>query len=67
MPMLLCISRCFIRTAGDVLKKFDKLKSEAVQREAVKEQIRIRVIGLGWKDLRHAWSKNGVAYLAVVL
>ena len=72
MPMLLCISRCFIspacwRTARDVMRNFNKLKSETAQREVMKEQIRIRVIGLGWKDLRHAWSKNGIVYLVVVL
>ena len=55
------------RTARDIMRNFNKLRSETAQREAMKEQIRIRVIGLGWKDLHHAWSKNGIAYLAVVL
>ena len=30
--------------------------------KAVEEQIRIRVIGFGWKDLHHAWSNCGVEY-----
>ena len=55
------------RTSRDVHKNFNGLKSETAQREAMKEQIRIRVIGLGWKDLSHAWSQNGVAFAAVVL
>jgi hypothetical protein len=27
-----------------------------------KEQIRINVLGFGWKDLHHPWSKDGVDY-----
>jgi hypothetical protein len=30
----------------------------------MKEQIRIYVIGFGWKDLHHPWSKEGRAYTA---
>ena len=33
----------------------------------MKEQIRIRVIGFGWKDLGHPWSINGVTYTASTL
>ena len=29
---------------------------------AIKEQIRIRVVGFGWKDLSHPWSKDGREY-----
>ena len=28
----------------------------------MKEQIRIRVIGFGWKDLHHPWSRDGRDY-----
>ena len=30
----------------------------------MKDQIRIRVIGFGWKDLGHPWSRNWVTYPA---
>ena len=47
------------RTKSDAKKTFDKLNSRAARIDAVKEQIRIRVIGFGWKDLHHPWSYNG--------
>ena len=28
----------------------------------MKEQIHIRVVGFGWKDLHHAWSEGGIAH-----
>ena len=43
-------------------KNFSKLNSGAAKLAAIKDQIRIRVIGFGWKDLHHPWSKNGVDY-----
>ena len=46
----------------DAKKYFSKLNSRAAKLEAVKDQIRIRVIGFGWKDLHHRWSKNGADY-----
>ena len=30
--------------------------------DEVKEQIKMKVLGLGWNDLHHAWSKNGTKY-----
>ena len=51
----------------DVRSNFVKLSSKTAKREAMKEQIQIRVIGCGWKDLGHAWLKNGVAYLGTEL
>ena len=45
-------------------RKFDALGSDTAKREAVKDQIRIRVNGLGWKDVHHAWSLKGVDYTA---
>ena len=50
------------RTKKDAQKSFESLTSKAAKLEAVKEQIRIRVIGFGWKDLHHAWSNCGVEY-----
>jgi hypothetical protein len=38
------------------------LTSATAKLNATKEQIRTRVLGFGWKDLHHPWSKNGVAY-----
>ncbi len=42
--------------------QFKKLISVSAELNAVKEKIRVCVLGLGWKDLHHLWSKNGVAY-----
>ena len=50
------------RTVREIHRNFNELGSDTAQREAMKTQIRIRVIGLGWKDLGHAWSKNGYVY-----
>ena len=44
-----------------------KLKSDTARREELKEQIRIRWLGLGWIDCQHAWSSKGVDYSAKVL
>ena len=48
-------------------RNFSKLTSETAKKEAVKEQIRVRVVGFGWKDLLCAWSKDGKAYSADTL
>ncbi len=50
------------RTKNDAQKAFESLRSKAARMEAIKEQIRIRVIGFGWKDHHHAWSNYGVEY-----
>ena len=39
-----------------------KLTSITAKKKAVKEQIKVRVVGFGCKDLHHAWSKQGVDY-----
>ena len=52
------------KTTAAARKKFNELGSETAKRDAVKDQIRIRVNGLGWKDLHHAWSLQGVDYTA---
>ena len=36
-----------------------KLTSNTAKIDALKENIRIRVIGLGWSDLATPWSRNG--------
>jgi len=54
-------SACW-RTAASAQTHFKKLTSVTAKREAVKDQIRIRVLGFGWDDLHHPWSKDGVAY-----
>ena len=49
---------CWI-TIQDIYKHFRKLQSRTAQLEIIKVQIKIWVIGLGLKDLNHAWSKDG--------
>jgi len=39
------------------------LVSKTAKLEVVKFQIRICVIGFGWKDLHHPWSEQGVDFL----
>lgn len=46
-------------TREEVHQRFNNLSSETARKEAVKEQIRIRVLGFGWKDLHIPWSKDG--------
>ena len=41
---------------------FKSLTSLTARLDAVKEQIRIRVLGFGWKDLHHPWSRDGKAF-----
>ena len=45
-------------------REYNKLESHTAKLNAVKNQIRIHVIGFGWKDLHHPWSKNGKVYTA---
>jgi len=53
--------RC-LKTVADVTAALKKLKSEASRLAELKEQIRIRVIGLAWSDLHTPWSKGGEAF-----
>ena len=46
----------------DVDREIKKLKSVSAKLSALKENIRIRVIGFGWSNFAHPWSKNGIAY-----
>ncbi len=50
------------KKATDVNRGLRKLTSKSAKLEAVKENIRMRVVGLGWDDCRTAWSKNGKEY-----
>ena len=42
------------KTVREIHRNFKELKSDTARRKAMKTQIRIRVIGLEWKDLSHA-------------
>ena len=53
--------RCW-RTPEVVDEMLNKLKSNTAKLNEIKEQIRMRELGLGWVEARHAWSKNGRAY-----
>ena len=56
------------KTTKEVNEKFDSLNSESGKKEAVKEQIKMRTDGLGWKEqCHHPWSKKGETYAADVL
>ena len=44
-----------------------KLKSETARLAAVKEQILIRYLGLGWVEAHHAWSEEGATFTSRVL
>lgn len=50
------------RTVTKARKEYSKLTSKTAQLNAVKEQIKIQVVGFGWKDLHHPWSRNGIVY-----
>jgi len=54
-------SACW-RTVSEARQVYNKLTSVTAQKEAVKENIRIRVIGFGWDDLYHPWFKDRVDY-----
>jgi hypothetical protein len=50
------------RTVAKAETECAKLASKTAQLTALKEQIRIRVNGLGWADLSTPWSKDGAAF-----
>ena len=41
---------------------YNRLKSETAQLNAIKEQILIHYLGLGWEDAHHLWSKSGLTF-----
>ena len=55
------------RSKSKINQEYNKLKSESAKKKAMKLQIQIRVKGFGWKNLKHAWSKNGKDYTAAEL
>jgi hypothetical protein len=58
--------RCW--TTRDMARSiFDQLKSESAKLEAVKEQILMRFLGLGWVDAHHPWSAKGEVFNAIHL
>ena len=46
----------------NVDREIKRLKSISAQHSALKEIIRIRVLGFGWSNFAHPWSKNGILY-----
>ena len=47
------------KTPAIVDRELVKLISKSAQLQALKENIRMRVLGFGWADLATAWSKDG--------
>ena len=56
-----------LRSAAAVDEMLGQLKSKTAKLDEIKEQIRIRVLGLGWEDLHHPWSKDGKEYSVDIL
>ena len=48
------------KTKSEVNYELKRLKSNTSKLNALKENIRIRVFGLGWEDLSTPWSKCGI-------
>ena len=44
-------------------RELKRLNSKSAKLDGLKENIRMRVLGLGWTDLHTAWSKNGKEYM----
>ena len=53
--------RCWT-TASMAMSVYNQLKSETARLNAVKEQILIRYLGLGWEDAHHPWSSHEVVF-----
>jgi hypothetical protein len=53
--------RCW-KTVDIAQQEYEKLKSKTKKMEAVKEQILIRLNGLGWEKAHHPWSRGPVIY-----
>ena len=50
------------KTCKQVDAELRNIKSVSGKKEALKDQIRMRVLGLGWEDCHHAWSHGGTDY-----
>ena len=53
---------CLKGSVRVVDRELKKLTSDTARYDALKENIMIRVKGLGWDWCKHAWSKNGQQY-----
>jgi hypothetical protein len=51
---------CWKGKQSNVVKMLVRLKSELAKLEALNGNIRMRVIGLGWKQFAITWSHKGV-------
>ena len=60
-PRCTCSQPRCLKTLDAVKKALQKL-AETRKVAELKEQIRIRVVGLAWEDLKTAWSKGGDAF-----
>jgi len=58
--------RCWM-TEEVAFSTFEQLNTKKARLAAVKEQILIRYLGLGWVDAHHPWSKDGHTYSATEL
>ncbi len=55
------LSRCWL-TIIKADENYKKLGSERKRLKAIKEQLLMRSLGLGWNEAYHAWSKDGIPY-----
>ena len=55
------------RLLSKMLAEKVEAASRAAKLRAVKDQIKMRTVGFGWKDLHHAYSENGVEFELDVL
>ena len=53
--------RCWV-TTEKAMQEYGKIKSDAQKLKAVKEQILIRYLGLGWEKAHHPWSQAGKSF-----
>ena len=58
--------RCWL-TEKDAKETYLKLGNESARLAAVKEQILIRYLGLGWVEAHHAWSHNNNTFTSRAL
>ena len=48
-----------LKTCAQIDNKLRRITSISSRKEAMKDQIRIRVLGLGWDNWHHPWSAAG--------
>jgi hypothetical protein len=51
------------RTCNRVDHELKAITSQNAKWEALKDQIRMRVLGLGWEDCHHPWPSGGVVFM----